>query len=163
MAYYQFNPAIRLVNSAGSVIAGPLKLYLPDAEAQGIFLTRTGEPEYVPELLGPWLNTSYQTRLSLLGYRFKIDLAFGLLRTDGYSALSNLYQYYVGAFAGAGFAALQFNLFAVTSATWRGVFPTTAWKPRPALGKQRIGYELDMTLEARDLIAAPGDYSAGQW
>lgn len=163
MAFYQFRPALRLVNSSGGVIAGPLKLYLPDAETQGIYLTRTGPPEYVPELLGPWLNTAYQTRLSLLGYRFKVDLSFALLRADGYSALANLHQYYVGAFAGGSYAALQFNLFSVTSSTWRGVFPTTSWAPRPATGKQRIGYELDMMLEARDLISAPGDWTAGQW
>lgn len=162
MAFYKFRPALRLINASGGVIAGPLALYLPDSGSQGIYLGST-ECEYTPELLGPWLNTSYTTRLTLLGYRPRVTLGFALLLADGASGMANLYQYYVGAFNGAGYAALQFNLFYGLSASWRGMFPTTPWNPRPARGKQRLGYELELTLEGRDLLSGVGDWTMGQW
>ena len=162
MAFYQFRPALRLVNSAGTVTAGPLPLAVSVASSSGIWLSST-DCEYVPELLGPWMNLSYAQRFTLLGYRPKVDLKFGLLVADGASAVANLYQYYVGAFAGGSYAALQFNLFSTTSTTWRGMIPTSSWALRPARGKQRLGYELDLTLDGRDLITAPGDWNAGTW
>lgn len=168
MAFYPFTPALRLVNSSGAVIAGPLKLYLPDSETYGINLTRTGPPVYAEESLGPWLNVQYQERKLFLGYRVRVDLSFSLVRADGFSGFANLAAYHagsnVGFVPGAGqYAALQLNMFFLTSSVWRGMLVKTAWEPRPAVGKQRVGYELDMSLEARDLIAAPGDWSAGTW
>ena len=162
MAFYKFSPALRLVNSGGGVIAGPLVLSQPNALAQGIILGST-DCEYVPEMLGPWLNLAYAQRFNLLGYRPKVTLRFPLIIADGFSGLANLYSYYTGAFVGGSYAALQFNLLSATSAVWRGMVPVSTWSPRPAKGKQRIGYELELTLDGRDLIAAPGDWSAGTW
>jgi hypothetical protein len=161
VAFYQKTPALRLVNSSGAVIAGPLSLYQPAALTQGIICT--ADCKYPPELLGPWHNLAYQTRLTLLGYRPSVSLSFPLLAADGASGMALLYQYYTGAFAAGYYAALQFNLFSTTCSVWRGMFPTSAWEPRPLGGKQRTGYELDLTLEARDLINAPGDWTAGTW
>jgi hypothetical protein len=58
---------------------------------------------------------------------------------------------------------LQFNLYQNSSAIWRGMLPTTPWNPRPVRGKQRIGFELSLGLEARDLVSAPGDWTALTW
>lgn len=162
MAFPTFSPALRLVNPSGGAIAGPLVLSMPSALAQGIYLGST-DCEYVPELLGPWLNLSYSQRFNLLGYRPKVALSFPLVIVDGASGLANLYAYYTGAFVGGTYAALQVNLFYASSNVWRGMIPTSSWSPRPAKGKQRAGYEIDLILEARDLISAPGDWSAGTW
>lgn len=160
MSFPTFKPALRIVNSGGSVISGPLALYQPNT--QGIFL-RSAECEYVPELIGPWMNLAYGQRWKLLGYRPRVTLSFPLLQVDGASGAALMYQYYVAGLSGESFAALQFNLFYGDSAIWRGMFPTTPWNPRVANGRQRVGYEIDITLDARDLISAPGDWSARTW
>lgn len=160
MSYPTFRPALRVVNSGGGVTLGPLALYQPNS--QGIFLAST-RVEYVPELLGPWLNLAYSQRLRLLGYRPRVELDFALLQVDGASAGALLYQFYVAAFSSDTFAPLQFNLYSTGSTVWRGVFPTTPWNPRPVGGKERLGFEFAVTLEARDLISAPGDWTAGTW
>lgn len=159
MSYPTFRPALRLVNSSGSVTAGPLALSLPNA--QGIHCNAS--VEYVPEFLGPWLNLSYQQRWRLLGYRPQVTLEFPLLVVDGASAGALLYQYYVAGAASETYAALQFNLFNGSSAVWRGMLLTSPWAPRHANGKQRVGWELTLTMEARDLITAPGDWTALTW
>ena len=160
MAFFPFAPALRIVNSGGSVVSGPLVLSLPNT--QGIYL-RESRCEYVPELLGPWTNLGYSTRWKLLGYRPRVELDFNLLTAAGASGQALLYQYYVAGLTGENYAALQFNLYSGTSSTWRGMIPTTPWAPRPANGKQRIGYELSITLDARDLVTAPGDFTSGNW
>lgn len=162
MAFPTFTPALRLVNSSGSVIAGPLALGLPSALAQGIFLGST-DCEYVPEMIGPFMNLAYSQRFTLLGYRPKVTFRFPLVMVDGASGLANLYSYYTGAFVGGTYAALQVNLFYGSSNVWRGMIPTSTWSPKAANGKQRAGYEIDLALDARDLITAPGDWSAGTW
>ena len=162
MAFYPFSPALRIVNSGGAVVSGPLVLSLPNT--QGIYLRQT-RCEYQPELLGPYMNLAYSMRWKLLGYRPRVELEFNLLTAAGASGQSLLYQYYVAGLTGENYAALQFNLFSTTSSVWRGMVPApgVAWAPRPAGDKQRIGYELTLSLDARDLIAAPGDWTAGTW
>jgi hypothetical protein len=160
MAFPTFKPALRLVTSGGSVMGGPNGLYQPNVA--GIFLT-SAACEYVPELLGPWQNLSYQTRWRLLGYRVRVALSFGLLMADNASGFEDLHAYYVAGLQGETYAALQFNLYSLTSPTWRGMIVTTPWSPKPARGKQRAGYELDLTLEARDLITAPGNWADSDW
>ena len=162
MVFFKFKQAIRLVNASGSVIAGPLKLWLPDADAQGLFLAN-GTPKYAPEFLGPYMNAGYQERWIFLGYRPHVDLSFDLAMSDGKSGLANLLAYFDAAVKSETYCALQFNAFAETSSTWRGMYPTNEWSPQPARGKQRLGYELTVSLRAKDLIAAPGDWSAGVW
>lgn len=159
MSYPTFKPALRIVNSTGGVIAGPLNLYQPNA--QGIVCDAS--VEYVPELLGPWLNLAYQQRWKLLGYRPRVTLDFPLLVVDGASAGALLYQYYVAGMGSETYAGLQFNLYSVASTAWRGMIPVTPWNPRHVKGRQRIGWELALTLEARDLISAPGDWTAQTW
>ncbi len=161
MAFFPKRPAIRIVNSVGTVVTGPLKLWLPDSAAQGIVCS--ARCDYVPEMLGPYMNTAYQDRLTLLGYRPTIDLTFPVVLSDGASGLAVLLSYYTASLQTGTFAALQFNLFHDSSAVWRGVFPTTSWAPKPMGGKDRSGYELEWTLRARDLITAPGDWSTGTW
>ncbi len=160
MSFPTFRPALRTVNSSGAVTAGPLALSQPNA--QGIYLG-SAACEYVPELLGPWPNLAYQTRWKLLGYRVRVTLDFPLAVTDGLSGFANLYSYYVAGLTGESFAALEFNLFYGDSATWRGMVTQSPWSPRPAQGKQRAGYELSIQLEARDLIAAPGNWTNKEW
>lgn len=160
MSFPTFKPALRIVNSTGSVTAGPLALSQPNA--QGIYLSAVSV-EYVPEMLGPWLNLAYQQRWKLLGYRPMVTLDFPLAVVDGRSGFANLYSYYVAGLTGESFAALQFNLYSDTSAVWRGMVTKSPWAPKPAQGKQRAGYELSIQLEARDLIAGPGSWANGEW
>lgn len=89
----KFTPALRLVNSSGGVISGPLKLWLPDGEAQGIYL-ESATPRYAHELLGPYTNTAYTERWRLLGFRPEVDLVFSALRADlpGYALVSGIGQ-----------------------------------------------------------------------
>lgn len=160
----KFTPALRLVNSSGGVISGPLKLWLPDGEAQGIYL-ESATPRYAHELLGPYTNTRYTERWRLLGYRPEVELVFSALRADlpGYSLVLG---YWSAALAGGTYAALQFNAFHDTCNVWRGMYPTTPWDPRPIAGKQGIGYSVTVGLRAAALIEAPataGDFSAGTW
>lgn len=161
MAFYKFKPAIRLVNSSGAVIAGPLKLWMPDSLSQGIYL-ESSVPRYAPEII-QYSNLSYAERWRLLGYRPEVDLVFPAVLADGASGAAQLYQYFVGALASGTYAALQFNAYHDTGGPWRGMYPTSAWEPKPIGGKQRLGYSLTISLRARDLIAAPGDWSAGTW
>lgn len=161
MAFYPRRPALRLVNSSGAVVAGPLKLWLPDSMNQGIICTAS--VRYTPELLGPYPNTSYQERWRVLGYRPEIDLRFPAVLADGASGAALLLSYFTASLASETFAALQFNLFHDTSAVWRGVYPTSGWEPRPLGGKDRLGYEMEWSLRARDLVAAPGDPTLGTW
>ena len=161
MAFFKFKQAIRLVNSTGTIIAGPLKLWLPDSEAQGIYLT-SGTPKYAPEFLGPYMNSAWEERWVFLGYRPHVDLVVDLARSD-LSGLANLLSYFNAAVRSETYCALEFNAFHDTSGTWRGMYPTSDWEPRPARDKQRIGYELTIALRAKALIDSPGDWSAGVW
>jgi hypothetical protein len=95
MAFPTFRPAIRLVNSVGTVTLGPLSLWLPNP--QGIILRET-RIEYVPELLGPYTNLAYSKRWRLLGYRPMVSLDFASLDADTGSAFANIYQYVVGGY-----------------------------------------------------------------
>jgi hypothetical protein len=160
VAFPNFTPALRNVNASGAVTLGPTILYQPNP--QGIYCSEAA-CDYAPELLGPWPNLQYSIRWRLLGYRPIVTLRFPMLLADGGSAMALLYQHYIAGLSGETFAALQFNLFYGASLTWRGMRPTSGWNPRPAQGKQRAGYEIDLSLEARDLIAAPGDWTAKNW
>lgn len=162
MAFYKFKPALRLVSQSGSPIAGPLKLWLPEALNQGIYL-ESATPRYAPEFLGPYQNNSYAERWTLLGYRALVDLVFPAVLADGFSGYALLQSYFTGALSSGSYAALQFNAFHDTSTVWRGMYPTTEWNPVPIGGKQRAGYSVTISLRARDLITAPGDWSAGTW
>lgn len=160
----KFTPALRLVNSSGGVISGPLKLWLPDGEAQGIYL-ESATPRYAHELLGPYTNTAYTERWRLLGFRPEVDLVFLALRADlpGYALVLG---YWSAALAGGTYPALQFNAFHDTCNVWRGMYPTTPWDPRPIAGKQGHGYSVTVSLRAAALIAAPatpGSFDAGTW
>ena len=161
MAFYKFSPAIRLVDAGGAQIMGPLRLHLPSSEAQGIFLT-SGTPKYPVELLGPYMNSDYEERWIFLGYRPEVELVFDLVHADK-SGLANLLTYFDAGIKSGTYAALQFNAFFDTCTVWRGMYPADAWAPRPAKGRQRIGYELTIALRARDLITTPGDFSIGTW
>lgn len=161
MAFYKFKPALRLVNSSGGVIAGPLKLWMPDSLSQGILLG-SSVPRYAPEVIS-YQNLSYADRWRLLGYRPEVDLVFPAVLADGASGYALLHSYYFAGLQSGTFAALQFNLYHDTSSVWRGMYPTSAWEPKPIGGKQRSGYEITISLRARDLIAAPGDFTNGGW
>jgi len=160
-----YRPALRVVDSVGGVLYGPTPLYQPDSAALGITTART-RVEYVPELLGEWLSYSYRYRWRKLGYRPSVTLSFALLESDpariGYG-LSLIYGYYTAALASETYAALQFNLYSLTSTDWRGMMPKSSWNPSPAQGKQAHGHELELSLTATDLIATPGDWTLSQW
>lgn len=161
MAFYKFRPAIRLVNSTGAVVAGPLKLWMPDSLNQGIIL-ESSVPRYAPEIL-QYSNLAYSERWRLLGYRPEVDLVFSAVLADGASGYANLHSYYLGALASGTYAALQFNAFHDSSSVWRGMYPTSGWDPKPIGGKQRSGYAVTISLRARDLITTPGSWDAGTW
>lgn len=163
--FVQYTPALRTVNSGGTVIAGPTDLYLARTSL-GIWLADT-RVEYVPEMLGEWLTYSYGTRWRLLGYRPKVTLSFALLETDTTTSaygLDLLLSYYTAGLASETYAALQFNLFsAVYGSSWRGVIPKSPWAPTPAQGKQLTGHELTLDLVCTDLVSSPGAFRQGKW
>jgi hypothetical protein len=161
MAFYRFKPAIRLVNSSGAVIAGPLKLWLPDSDAQGIILNG-GTPKYAPELIS-YTNLAWEERWKFLGFRPQVDLVFDLATAEGKSGFANLFMYYNAAIRSETYCALEFNALHDTCTVWRGMYPTSDWSPQPVLGRQRIGYEITVSLRAKALISAPGEWSAGVW
>jgi len=161
MAFYRFKPAIRLVNSAGAVIAGPLKLWLPDSDAQGIILNGS-TPRYPREEI-VYVNLAWETRKKFLGFRPEVDLVFDLVTADGKSGFANLFMYYNAAVRSETYCALEFNAYAETCNVWRGMFPESDWEPVPVLGKQRTGYALTVTLRAKALVNSFGDASAGTW
>lgn len=161
MAFFKFRQAIRLVDASGNVIMGPLRLWLPDSDAQGIILA-SGTPKYAPEFIGPYLNAAYEERWVYLGLRPHVDLTFDVVQADK-SGFANLHAYFMAALASGTYCALQFNAFHETSDTWRGMYPTSEWNPVPMRGKQRIGYEVTISLRAKSLIAAAGDWSSGTW
>ena len=159
MSFVQKTPALRLVNSSGGVIAGPQILYQPNA--QGIFCNVTCQ--YNEEFVYASMNLAYQHIRKVAGYRAVVTIDFLPALAANASGFANVYQYMIGGMNGEGYAALQFNLFATTCNVWRGMFPNPSWAPKPAGGKDLNGYELSVTLEARDLIAAPQDWSSGSW
>lgn len=161
MAFFKFKPAIRLVNASGAVTAGPLKLWMPDSLNQGIYL-ESSVPRYAREEI-VYMNLAYSTRKRFLGYRPEVDLAFGAVLADGASGMALLDSYFSAAVVSDTFAALQFNAFAESCNVWRGMFPTSDWAPQLLGGKQRAGYALTISLQARDLIPTKGDWSAGVW
>ncbi len=162
MAFHRFKPAIRLVTSAGAVLAGPLKLWLPDSDTQQGILLNGATPRYAREEI-VYTNLAWETRKKFIGFRPEVDLVFDLATSDGKSGFANLFQYYNAAVRSDTYCALEFNAFHDTCAVWRGVFPESDWEPVPVLGKQRVGYALTVTLRAKALIQSPGDWSAGTW
>lgn len=163
--FVQYTPALRLVNSGGTVTLGPTDLY-GARTSLGIWLASTSV-EYVPEMLGSWLTYSYGTRWRMLGYRPKISLSFALLETDtttsGYG-LDLLLAYYSGGLASEAYAGLQFNLFsAVYGSSWRGVIPRNTWAPKPVQGKQYHGHEMTLDLECTSLVSSVGAFRSGAW
>ena len=116
-------------------------------------------------MLGPYMNNVYTERWTLLGFRPEVDLVFSALRAD-MSGYSYILGYWLASLAGGTYAALQFNAFHDTCNVWRGMYPTTAWDPRPIAGKQGVGYAVTVGLRAAALIAAPAvpnDFSLGSW
>lgn len=161
MAFYRFKPAIRLVNSAGAVLAGPLKLWLPDSDAQGIILNGS-TPRYAREEI-VYVNMAWEIRKKFLGFRPEVDLVFDLATADGKSGFANLLSYYNAAASSETYCALQFNAYSETCTTWRGMYVESDWEPVPVLGKQRIGYALTIALKAKALIQSIPDGSIGLW
>lgn len=162
MAFYPKRAALRLVNSSGITTMGPLRLWLPESSTYGL-IAHPPRVEYVPELLGPYTNTAYQERWTLLGYRLSVEIDFRAIVADGASGFANLLTYYHAGLASETYAALQFNAYYDTSPTWRGVYPTSQWAPEPLLGKDRTGYQYKLVLRGRDLVTNPGDWSTGAW
>ena len=161
MAFYRFKPAIRLVNVSGAVIAGPLKLWLPDSDAQGIILNGS-TPRYAREAIS-YTNLAWEERWKFLGFRPEVDLVFDLATSDGKSGFANLFTYYNAAVRSETYCALEFNAFHDTCNVWRGMSLTSDWEPVPVLGKQRTGYALTVTLRAKALVQTIGDWSQGTW
>ena len=177
MTPYTFAPSIRSVTSAGAQI---LRLDLrPDLVQQdGINLASTSVT-YTPEMLGPWMNYSYSQRWKFLGYRVNVSLRFDLIvpQNNSTKALRAMLAILRAGWESQTFAGCQFNLFAdftasgggtvyaadATNRPWRGMLVKSAWSPRPAGGKQTVGYEMTVDLESRDLIAAPGDWELAYW
>jgi len=156
-----FHPALRTVTSSGTVLTGPFTLWGDSMATYGITLP-TATVTY-PKTEQSWENWQYSVVRRLYGYRPAITLSFPLI--DGSATVLKQLQDLFTAGAGSEtYAALQFNLFAASgeSGAWRGVFPTTDWDPRRAGGKQGA-WELELGLECRDLISAPGDWTVSLW
>lgn len=158
MAFPTFAPALRTVNAGGTEVIAPVILYQPNSN--GIIL-RSGTPEYVPEMLGPWMDLTWTVRWRLLGYRLQVPLSFGLLAPEASTGLAKIRGLYVAGAVSETFAALQFAAWYIPAGgtTWVGVRPTGSWAPRPAQGKQGVGWELEMPLESTALLSSPGDWS----
>lgn len=161
MGFFKFKPAVRLVNGFGSPVAGPLKLWLPDSDTQGILLG-SATPRYAPESL-QFTNSEWEERWVFLGFRPMVDLVFDLATAEGKSGFANLASYYLASVKSETYCALEFNAFHDTCNVWRGMYPTSEWAPVPVLGRQRIGYSLTVALRAKALIDSPGDWSVGTW
>lgn len=154
-----FHPGLRTVTSGGVVILGPYSLFNDTMSAYG-FDPPDANVIYT-KVEKSWENYSWSIVRRLYGYRPSITLRFSLI-DGGPAILKGLQDLFVAGAASETYAALQFNLYADGAGAWRGVFPESDWEPKKAGGKHG-GWELDVTLTCRDLIAAPGDWSAGTW
>jgi hypothetical protein len=164
-------PALQVVNSVGTVIAGPYLIApgvtgtaLATGSALGLTLATIDAWEEA-EVIGPWKNFLWQQVVYPLGYRYHASLRFVGVESDtssnqyGLALLHNLWQQSVN--NALTFAALQFRMF--TTSTWRPVVAGSfEWRPSFAAGKQGL-YEVDLALTSRELIATPGEWAQSAW
>jgi hypothetical protein len=121
------------------------------------FLLDSVDPDYTPELLGPWLNSSWGRRWRLLGVRVSLDMKWALLIEDltgdaGKSGLSRMRDFTLWSLDRVSYF-VSFNLFSDNAnSAWRDVRVTSPFSPKKAGGKQTLGFTLDMTLETVDLV-----------
>ena len=162
---------VRTVSSTGAIIRSQMLLSVIDGAVTtyGVYLEKD-RVEYVPALIGPVQNLSYDERWRFLGYRPVIDLNFiylaplpsadpghlwgvNLLRTLHYEGLGS-----------ESYGTLQINLFANNGASpWRAVRPDSSWAPSPFQAKEYAGWELSLKFQAISLVSTPGDLAAGTW
>jgi hypothetical protein len=162
--------AFRTVNQAGAIIRPQILISVVDAAIgqYGIYLEKD-RVEYVPELIGPMKNLSYDERWRFLGYRPVIDLTFIYLAPLPLSppalwGVNLLRTLHVEGLASETFGTLQINIFANNNASpWRAVRPDSSWNPSPFQAKEYVGWELAMKFECISLFSAPGDIAAGVW
>lgn len=172
LQYPAFRPALRTVNSAGVQVRAPLDLYSKygSISTNGWYL-QGWDVDYVPELLGEWMNTSYEVRWRLLGLRPMVNLRFACILTDpaaGDYGLTLLRKLITEGLSSETYAALQFNLFyngAFTTAAWRGFRPASPINARKVAGKDGTFFEMDMDLKGRDLLPPDTviDWAIGKW
>jgi len=162
MAFYKFRPAIRLVNSSGGVISGPLKLWLPDSDTQHGILLSSSVPRY-PAVENVYTNILFQERKIFYGFRPEVDLTFPALRADSFDGYALIASYFTASKIQGSYAALEFNAFHDSCNVWRGMHITSDWSPSLIGDKQRAGYEATVSLRARNLVQSFGDWSQGSW
>lgn len=172
MSYFPAKtPALRVVDQLGNVTRGPIRL----APRYGLALhgvrLRKARVSYTPELVGPWTNLAWQTRMRLYGYRAAVSLEFALVEADaalGDWGLTLLAKLHEEAFTADDRAALQFNLFEAQAgppyfSPWRGIWPTNGFDPQPLDAKSVRGFTLDLTFQAADLVSQAGRWAAYSW
>lgn len=159
--YAPFDPWLR-VTQYSSVIGGPFPFAVakPDnsigGPAFGVWLDSC-TVEYVPELRGPWLNTSYSWRWTLLGYRPQIELRVALAKDDtvggsamGLALLTNLYT---NSFRQSEGVALEFNAYGSNAqSAWRAVMFEGSLSPKKISSKAVVGWEVQFKLKTQALI-----------
>ena len=151
------HPAFKSVSSDGSTYRSPVILYQPNTV--GIYLDRC-RVEYVPELLGPYMNLSYSQRWRLLGYRIAVSMAFSFLDATAFSGLSVLRTFYTDGLSSESYAKLQFSMWYPDTPDWIGIRPTGSFSPRPAQDRQGSGWQLELAFESVDLRATVGDWNS---
>jgi hypothetical protein len=169
------DPGLGVANPSGQLILGTTWL-APRSPTQATtafelygFSLRSCDVEYAQELLGPWMNVNYQKRWKFLGYRPIIRLDFGLVVDDTMNpnrGLALLRQYHTyGLRSEEGYKLLFSPWAANVLGRIQTVYPTTPFTPKKAGGVQARGWELEMTLEAVDLVPASsiGDFRSQLW
>jgi hypothetical protein len=159
----EFHPALRIVDQAGNVTAGPYNLWQPYGTSLDLVVRSTAC--HYARIGQDWETFSFAERSRLYGFRPSIVLAFSWLGsgTDSNKGLLVMRNLYTISVAAEDYAAMQFNLFADSGASpWRGVLVRSDWAPR-ITERQKIGFELDLELVAKDLIPAAGDWMNLTW
>ncbi len=177
-SFQQFDPAIRIVNSAGNVTRPELRLSVNSNAMTGLQITLSKTScRYSKQELGPFTFADWAMAPSILGYRAHVDLEFGLMQYalgDPFASAAGpglMLQYYKEAsLIVPSFAPLQFNLFysnqngteSSVPSPWRGVYTESDWDIDP-LGAQSAGVAWTFKLYTRDLIDAPGNWAQRTW
>lgn len=180
--------ALRTVDVNGLVVRGPTYLQStafgvpkPGGTSPGLvggsdagIVLASGKYAYVPDLIGPVVMANWDKIPYLNGYRVLVetdftDLLFDNVQTTGVFGYELLLNYYGDSLRYAPtYAPLQMNFYAAGASIWRGMYPTTPWKPEWREGKQPTGsMAVKLGFESRsllaDLSAANNSPATGSW
>ena len=174
MSLYQPRPtpAIRAVNQAGVLIAGPAILTPGDplTATGGIGLLTAPPMQYEPLRSGPDVYMGYSQSPTLYGYRRKCTIGmecyFDDARADwGARLLRTLYNL---SWEENTLAQLQLNWFYPQALSgWIGMYTDSPLSFAPVGGKVLVGgmasFHAELELYSRDLVGSYPDWATGAW